>query len=703
MIEAIYGQIEGRVLRWETARRGRNHAARAERDPDAITDLAAVPARIGDAAVVSFDLFDTVMHRRLLAPEAITRKTAGFARLIAGARAGEVIFAARHALHAQMKADMIRAGTGDEPPLAVLFEAALRHAGVPRAADLADRLVAFETPLEVRGMAAAPGAAAMLTRLRSDGRLVIATSDMYLPEGSMRAILAAIGLGDAFDHVFVSSTEGWTKKSGRLYGIVADRIGIAPDQIVHVGDRMDSDVRPARAAGWRALHYLNRAEVAAAEAERIAESHVPSPALRRDRISAALDCASPSALPSVDDIIATLIGPACGLLALRALGHAGRIGAKHLFHLTRDATLIGEIAVAARAAHPHLVPGEVNIAELAISRAQGALLAIRHPGDLAALAHLVPYLTGQAPSAPALMKAFGLPDTAFTDPIRGAAGPAFMALLDDVAHAAPLLAALDEKRGAVEAYLAGTGILDAARAVVVDIGYSGTFGAQLSHLLHAVPAEGRRIECLFLATSRYLNGNLRQVHPQVRLHPGVALDHRWRSARAASRTFAWLEPFLVDPARGRLLGYATDTEQPVPRFDDPGHSPDRVRDLDRMRDAIRARAARFINDFHGAPGDAEEVAALLQRRLARLAAQPHGSEVRAIAALHHQSGQSALAVRAPVRRVNLLRLRSELAALQAEDYWVQGSLRLSGLGPLNRAFADAPERDRRADPRLKWD
>ncbi|MFV0473827.1 MAG: hypothetical protein ACK5MQ_06410, partial [Pikeienuella sp.] len=438
---------------------------------------------------------------------------------------------------------------------------------------------------------------------------------------------------------------------------------------------------------------------AGTEAARLAESHVPSLHLRRRRVEAALDIADGAALGSPERIVDQLIGPAAGLLALRALGLARRRGARRLYHLTRDATIIGDVAGAARLAFPHLAPEGLEIEELAINRALGARLQVRRAEDLWRLVHLAPYLAGGRFSADTLTRAFDLPEGELSDRARAAADHELPALLREPEEAAPLLAALDAGRERVEAYLEAKGLMEAAPMVAIDIGYSGTFGVQLSDLWFDRPAPGRSLDFLFLMTSRYFNGNTKRIHPEIRLHPGLALDHRRRSARWATWNFAWIEPFLVDPARGRLTGY----EGGAPVFAPSPHDEAARAPLLALRARIAARAARFIEDFHQAPGDAEEIAAILQRRFARFAGRPRLSEVRALRGLSHQTGQVEIALRDPTRRVMPLRLLRELQDLKMGDKWVQGSLARSGLGLVNRLMADGPEPDRRADPRAIWD
>ncbi|MFN3261381.1 MAG: HAD-IA family hydrolase [Pikeienuella sp.] len=603
---------------------------------------------------------------------------------------------ARHDFARAAKARMLAEGRGDEPALGALFEAALEAAGVAEAGALAARLVAFEASVEAESMEVDGEAAETLAALAAAGKRLVAVSDMYLPEAALSALLERAGLLGRFERVFVSSEAGWTKKGGRLFPLVAASLGLPPERILHVGDRMEADVAPAEAAGMRAAHLLDRPRLAAREAARLAESWVPAPETRRARLRAAHGFAAEEALGSPEAMVDQLFGPAVGLLALRALAHARRTGARRLFHLSRDATIAGKVAAAAAAAHPWLAgPPEIN--ELAVSRAQGALLTLGRAEDMCRLAHLLTYLTGQPPSAAAFRAAFGL-EGALPGALERAEGEAFVAGIDDEAGA--LAALLAPARARLLTHLEGTGLFGEGGAVAVDIGYSGTFAAQLSALFMAEPARARRIDFLFLLTSRHVEMNLRRLHPAIRLLPGVALDHRRRAGRFAARNFAWAEPFLADPARGRLTGYDAAG---APLFAPPMLNEAAAAARRALRERLRARALRFVAEFPGGPGDAEELSALLQRRIARFAARPSGAEERALRALAHQTGQATLTAQAPTRLVNPFRIASELEALRLEDRWIGGSLRRSGLGLLALILADAPERDGRADPRAPWD
>jgi putative hydrolase of the HAD superfamily len=91
-------------------------------------------------------------------------------------------------------------------------------------------------------------------------RLGIVTNGEGEPQ---RAKLAAIGLTDRFP-VFVASAEvGMRKPDAEIFLHACERLGVAPGQAAHVGDRLDLDAHGAAGAGLRGV-WLDRARTAPA-------------------------------------------------------------------------------------------------------------------------------------------------------------------------------------------------------------------------------------------------------------------------------------------------------------------------------------------------------------------------------------------------------------------------------------------------------
>jgi FMN phosphatase YigB (HAD superfamily) len=84
---------------------------------------------------------------------------------------------------------------------------------------------------------------------------LVAVSDTYYSPAQVRSLLAATALADLpLADVYTSSDRG-TGKGDALWKVVVEDLGIEPDQLVHFGDNFDADVYAAQQVGIRALHY----------------------------------------------------------------------------------------------------------------------------------------------------------------------------------------------------------------------------------------------------------------------------------------------------------------------------------------------------------------------------------------------------------------------------------------------------------------
>jgi putative hydrolase of the HAD superfamily len=70
----------------------------------------------------------------------------------------------------------------------------------------------------------------------------------------LKRIVAEHPLLAAGSEVFVSSDVGYSKPDARFFRTIEARLGVHPEEIALVGDDETCDVRPAIAAGWRAIH-----------------------------------------------------------------------------------------------------------------------------------------------------------------------------------------------------------------------------------------------------------------------------------------------------------------------------------------------------------------------------------------------------------------------------------------------------------------
>jgi HAD superfamily hydrolase (TIGR01509 family) len=84
-------------------------------------------------------------------------------------------------------------------------------------------------------------------------RLGLISNTGRTPGVAMRRLLATYGLLDRFAVTIFSNEEGLLKPRRELFERAAERLGLPPAQIVHVGDNPVADVAGAKAAGMRAI------------------------------------------------------------------------------------------------------------------------------------------------------------------------------------------------------------------------------------------------------------------------------------------------------------------------------------------------------------------------------------------------------------------------------------------------------------------
>ena len=118
-----------------------------------------------------------------------------------------------------------------------------------------DRAAVRRAMLEALGFRVFPDAPPALRSLRERGlRLVVVSNwDWSLPQWLERA-----GLAELVDEVVSSAVVGVAKPSPEIFRAALDLADAAPEEALHVGDSMSSDVEGARAAGLRAVLIARR-------------------------------------------------------------------------------------------------------------------------------------------------------------------------------------------------------------------------------------------------------------------------------------------------------------------------------------------------------------------------------------------------------------------------------------------------------------
>lgn len=193
--------------------------------------------------VISFDIFDTLLLRRLLFPGDVFRLLAEDARRDYGIQDF-------HYIRSNVESDVRHHSFKDDITLDEIYaEIQARYPDWP-----VNSLKQRELALEEESCLANPLLLTLYREAITLGKKVFLISDMYLPEAFLAKILHRCGF-DGYEKLYVSGTVGQAKHSGNLYRMILETEQIAPAQWLHIGGHPHSDVAAPRQLKITAAQY----------------------------------------------------------------------------------------------------------------------------------------------------------------------------------------------------------------------------------------------------------------------------------------------------------------------------------------------------------------------------------------------------------------------------------------------------------------
>ena len=434
--------------------------------------------------VRSFDVFDTVLTRRVGDPEVAIALLAhrvapydGPAGAFAAARLRcERDLTRRLGRHATLlEIHRAVAGALNEP--------------VARAADW----VRVEEDLERELSVALPGAVDRLERARKEADRVVFVSDTPHRAAFLRELLERAGLATPEDRVFTSSSGAHSKSRGGLFHAVAEELHeeLGDADFVHVGDNRHGDVATARLEGWQGVwapegkldRYERLLEQHAAETDHLTSWLAGASRLARLEARAA-GVAKPIAEVSAGAFAPMLVG-----YALWVIGQARARGTKRLYYVARDGAVMLE---AARHVVGALAP-DLELRYLHGSR-QPWIFGAGATSDVILSRWVTPRRDFTPRTALARVhltpeEAHALTGHPLTDPARqhAALGAEEREEIARLMQQDPLLGRVREQADVVAqqtlAYLEQEGFFDGVPSALVDAGWEGRTAAAFDHLV----------------------------------------------------------------------------------------------------------------------------------------------------------------------------------------------------------------------------
>lgn len=196
--------------------------------------------KIYDFEYVSFDIFDTLLFRTVLSPEDVF----------------DIVQYRYNEKHDNKIRNFKETRTRYEIKLRdsdknreITLEKI--YNSLPYTEEIKKELCYLEKKTEINNCIPNMPMLELMQKCSEYNKKIIIVSDMYLDRDTIEKMLRKIGITCRY-RLFLSSEEGVTKKSGRLFPKVIDILGVKSSDIIHIGDNEYSDIKMAEKAGIKA-------------------------------------------------------------------------------------------------------------------------------------------------------------------------------------------------------------------------------------------------------------------------------------------------------------------------------------------------------------------------------------------------------------------------------------------------------------------
>lgn len=626
--------------------------------PQRLLDLAHLQdwlePRLGRVRCVSFDVFDTLLARCIEPPETVHVRLAQLVAEKLPAHTPEHILAVRRAAEQEQRQAMLAQGLDHECHHDALVQSWVTQLVGQRDVSLEAFIHTQERRLEALALAAKPGAAALLNWLRSRKVRVIAVSDMYLGHDHVCALLDTCGLGTLIDQVYVSSEFGLGKYSGRLHSHVLALEGLQPDQVVHVGDNLVSDMRAPLRLGIEAVFLDEKAQrlrrrhqALSARMARLggvwSGRHFFEAVAVRQRM---LGRSGEAGEPFFHHYGRDVLGPAFATFTLALTEKIVQQRPDKIFFLARDGYLFMRLyerwcALQPATQQPWPEPVYVYASRRVVAmasmadglRPEQAIVALYNPKQQGLLSVLKTF--GLAPEDfQELALAHGFTDLAA--PLHNWQDPRLLAFLADEQVQAGIRPIGQAARARLQAYFEQQGFFACQRAALVDIGWNGTIQKFLHDSFGQRP-DYPEVHGWYLAFVAAMHGDFGMGE---RIE-GLLLDaRRGDTYERAPMDFEEIFEQAARAAEGTTLGYEEQDGRIVARLKSDD-SPDRLGELacNPLIAQLQAGVLAHLEDFHAIWSltgyQAQQLKPYVQALLERAVVYPTPEEVAQIGQLVH--------------------------------------------------------------------
>lgn len=202
-------------------------------------------------SVISFDIFDTLVVRPFWFPTDLFYFLDREASRILGT--ADIVSFSECRREAEHEARRRASVTGRQDiGLSEIYECIKEISPFPD--KVVSALMQKELELELRFCTARKSALSLFQHAQQCGKRIIAISDMYLSSEFLQKLLIKNGFS-GIEKIYVSCETGLTKASGDMYDHVIQDLDLERNEIIHIGDNLNTDIKNCRKHGWKAFPF----------------------------------------------------------------------------------------------------------------------------------------------------------------------------------------------------------------------------------------------------------------------------------------------------------------------------------------------------------------------------------------------------------------------------------------------------------------
>lgn len=198
--------------------------------------------------IVFFDIFDTIVHRKI-APEFVKKEWSGYiSRIFLSDLDAEQIYLERNRIESSLCEMNNKKGLSLEfkyIDLLIKFYYLHKTDFKVSQSEFISKATEIEDNLEINNNYLDENILEILKFLQGQNKKIYCICDMYLSKKTIIKIFKNLGIFEYFNDIFVSSEYLLTKNSGKLYAFVINLINVDANKCLMIGDNQYSDIEMA--------------------------------------------------------------------------------------------------------------------------------------------------------------------------------------------------------------------------------------------------------------------------------------------------------------------------------------------------------------------------------------------------------------------------------------------------------------------------